>query len=80
MSKWSGIVGVGLLLGVGAGYAYAHSNGHESRTVAECEKLPGTEQAGERAQCLRCIERPVKHHYHPDYPAGKRCRPDDGKP
>lgn len=22
----------------------------------------------------------LMHHYHPDYPAGNRCRPDDGKP
>jgi hypothetical protein len=60
--------------------AWAHSNGHESRTVAECEKLPGSATAGERGQCLACVQRPVKHHYHPDYPAGNRCRPDDGKP
>jgi hypothetical protein len=26
------------------------------------------------------VTRPKKHHYHPDYPAGERCRPDDGKP
>jgi hypothetical protein len=35
---------------------------------------------GERAQCLACVARPEKHHYHPDYPKGKRCRPDNGKP
>jgi hypothetical protein len=64
----------------GAPFVLAHSNGHEARTVAECEKLPGTATAGERGQCLACIQRPQKHHYHPDYPAGKRCRPDDGKP
>lgn len=60
--------------------SFAHSNGHESRTAAECERLPGTGQKGERAQCLRCVSRPRPHHYHPDYPAGNRCRPDDGKP
>jgi hypothetical protein len=60
--------------------AAAHSNGHESRTAAQCERLPGTDTAGERAQCLRCVSRPRKHHYHPDYPAGERCRPDNGKP
>lgn len=60
--------------------AVAHSNGHESRTVAECERLPGTQNEGERAQCLRCVSRPEKHHYHPDYPKGERCRPDNGKP
>jgi hypothetical protein len=66
--------------GGGAGVALAHSNGHESRTAAECEKLPGTANKGERAGCLRCVARKVKHHWHPDYAAGKRCRPDDGKP
>jgi hypothetical protein len=60
--------------------ATAHSNGHESRTVADCERLPGTESQGERAQCLRCVSRPRKHHYHPDYPPGERCRPDNGRP
>lgn len=63
-----------------AGMARAHSNGHESRTAAQCERLPGTAAAGERAQCLRCVSRPRPHHYHPDYPAGERCRPDNGKP
>jgi hypothetical protein len=60
--------------------ATAHSTGHESRTVAQCERLPGTESEGERAQCIRCVSRPVKHHYHPDYPPGDRCRPDNGRP
>jgi hypothetical protein len=60
--------------------AAAHHTGHESRTIADCEKLPGTDAAGERAQCLRCVSRPAKHHYHPDYPPGDRCRPDNGKP
>lgn len=60
--------------------AAAHSNGHESRTPKQCERLPGTQKEGERAQCLACVTRPRKHHYHPDYPAGERCRPDDGKP
>jgi hypothetical protein len=60
--------------------AQGHSTGHESRTVAECEKLPGSQTSGDRAECLRCVTRPVKHHYHPDSPAGERCRPDNGKP
>jgi hypothetical protein len=59
---------------------FAHSNGHESRTPAQCERLPGTAREGERGQCLACVSRPHPHHYHPDYPAGQRCRPDDGKP
>ena len=74
------LAGAALVMIAGAPIAWAHSNGHESRTVAECEKLPGTATAGERGQCLACVQRPVKHHYHPDYPAGNRCRPDDGKP
>ena len=68
------------LLAIGVPAALAHSNGHESRTAAQCERLPGTNKVGERAQCLACVARPVKHHYHPDYPAGQRCRPDNGKP
>jgi hypothetical protein len=75
---WGSVAMVGLA--VGMPLAIAHDTGHESRTAADCEKLPGTAEAGERAQCLRCVARPVKHHYHPDFPAGKRCRPDDGKP
>jgi len=78
MKKWMGIAAVAAALC--GGYAFAHDNGHESRTVADCEKLPGTATGGERGQCLACVQRPAKHHYHPDYPAGKRCRPDDGKP
>ncbi len=65
---------------LGSAAAFAHSTGHESRTVAQCEKLPGTASKGERAQCLRCIQRPKPHHYHPDYAKGNRCRPDNGKP
>ncbi len=63
--------------------SFAHSNGHESRTAEQCEKLPGTAALGERAACAACIGRDTdkaKFHYHPDYPAGDRCRPDDGKP
>jgi hypothetical protein len=65
---------------MGAGLAVAHSTGHESRTPAECERLPGTATSGERGACLACVSRKAKHHYHPDYPAGNRCRPDNGKP
>ena len=72
-------LGVASLLAVG-GVAIAHNTGHESRTVADCEKLPGTAATGERAACLACVSRPAKHHFHPDYKAGERCRPDDGKP
>jgi hypothetical protein len=74
---------IGILIAAGllaVPVAFSHSNGHESRTIADCEKLPGTQQAGERGQCLKCVSRPIKHHYHPDYPNGQRCRPDNGKP
>ena len=63
--------------------AVAHSNGHESRTAAQCEKLPGTNAGGLRHDCLACIARNTanaKWHFHPDYPAGNRCRPDNGQP
>lgn len=62
--------------------ALAHHNGHESRTVAECEKLPGTRTSGERGACIACVTRNGGNHfhYHPDYAAGNRCRPNDGRP
>ena len=69
-----------LFAALAAPLAVAHNTGHESRTAAECEKLPGNAKEGERAQCLACVARREKHHYHPDYPAGDRCRLDDGKP
>lgn len=56
--------------------ASAHSTGHESRITPHCEKLP----TPERQACISCVTRKLKHHYHPDYPAGARCRPDNGKP
>ena len=71
-----------IIVGLGT-VAFAHSTGHESRTSSDCEKLPGTAKEGERAACLACIGRntdKTKFHYHPDYPAGDRCRLDDGKP
>jgi hypothetical protein len=72
----AGLVAALLAAAPVAQVALAHSTGHESRTPADCEKLP----TPERQQCLRCVTRPKPHHYHPDYPAGDRCRPDDGKP
>jgi hypothetical protein len=56
--------------------ASAHSTGHESRIVKHCERLP----TPERQSCISCVTRPLKHHYHSDYPPGARCRPDNGKP
>jgi hypothetical protein len=77
--SWLAGLGVTVLL-VGGGLAWAHDTGHESHTPAQCERLPGTAKSGEREQCLKCVSRPTKHHYHPDFPAGDRCRPDNGKP
>ena len=71
---WVAVCG-GALLGL-VGTGFGHSTGHESRTVAQCERLP----TPERQHSVKCVTRPVKHHYHPDYPAGARCRPDNGKP
>ena len=72
-----------LLFGAALPVAFSHTTGHESRTVADCEKLP----TPERQNCLKCVTRPAKHvtrpakhHFHPDYPPGDRCRPDNGKP
>ncbi len=73
-------LGCALIFSLGGGAVLAHDTGHESRSVSECEKLPGTGKKGQRAACLRCVQRPRKHHFHPDYPAGRRCRPDNGKP
>lgn len=78
--KWALVVAMFSGALAGQSRSFAHSNGHESRTPAQCERLPGTEREGERAQCLRCVSRPKPHHYHPDYPQGERCRPDDGRP
>jgi hypothetical protein len=67
------------MLLVGAPVAFAHSDGKEARKVADCERLPGTASAGERGQCLKCVQRPQKHHYHPDAVPGARCLPEDHK-
>jgi hypothetical protein len=68
------------LAGLGTGLtALAHSTGHESRTPAQCNLLPGTATTGERGHCLACVAR-GNTHWHPDYPQGNRCRPDNGQP
>ncbi len=77
------IVAVTLVAAASSPVTLAHSTGHESRTAAECERLPGTAKEGERAGCLACVGRnnaKMKYHFHPEYPAGNRCRPDNGKP
>jgi hypothetical protein len=76
----SRILRITALLTLAGSPAFAHSNGHESRTVADCEKLPGTQTTGERGQCLRCVERPLPHHFHPDMKRGNRCHPNNGLP
>jgi len=63
------------MLGGLAPLALAHDTGHESRTVADCEKLPGTAAAGERAQCLACVHRPEKHHLSPGLSAREPLPP-----
>lgn len=63
-------------LGGVLGVARAHSTGKETRILAQCDKFP----AADRQACKACLTRALKHHYHPDYPAGARCRPDNGKP
>lgn len=74
--KFSAVLVItGLLVGISAN-VLGHSTGHESRTVGQCERLPSPE----RQNCIRCVTRPAKHHFHPDYPPGARCRPDNGKP
>lgn len=81
--KRTRVMMVGLLLGgcLSAGIAFAHSTGHESRTPAQCQLLPGSNTGGERGNCLRCVTRTDgRWHFHPDYPAGNRCRPDNGQP
>jgi hypothetical protein len=60
----------------GAPAVFGHNTGREARTVKQCERLP----TPEREACIKCITRPAKYHYHPDYPAGNRCRIDNGKP
>ncbi len=51
---------------------------HKFRTVAECKLLLSYEQPA----CTACVERPgtPKHIYRPEWPAGDRCRLDNGKP
>lgn len=80
MKKLLMIAAVPLLFVSTAPTVWAHHTGHESRTPAQCQLLPGTQTTGERGNCLRCVSRPKPHHFHPDYPPGNRCRPDNGKP
>jgi hypothetical protein len=64
-------------VGAASSIAMAHATGHEARTADHCARLSS---AGERQACVQCVTRPLRHHYHPEYPAGNRCRPDNGRP
>jgi hypothetical protein len=70
------LLSAALMTGIALPYALSHSTGRESRRLADCNKFP----TPERNTCAACVTRPLPHHYHPDYPAGARCRPDNGKP
>ena len=48
----------------------------EHRSSADCATLPGTERDGERAACLHCVGRRVKHHYNDELAPGHRCHED----
>ena len=63
-------------------FAFADGTGNERRTTAECNALSATKPQ-EVPWCLECIAKnteKAKFHYHPDSPAGERCRPANGKP
>ncbi len=70
------IVAITLAVATLTTIAWAHTTGHESRTAAQCQRL----RTPERQHCLSCVTRPLRHHYHPDYPPSARCRPDNGRP
>ncbi|MFO0626066.1 MAG: hypothetical protein U0325_10655 [Polyangiales bacterium] len=74
-SRWVVGVGTAALLGF-ATLASGHPTGREVRSLAQCQRLP----MPERGPCSQCVSRPLRHHYHPDYPPGARCRPDNGRP
>jgi len=65
------------LMGMLMSSIMAHKTGNERRTVAQCKALA---KKGKRKACIACVKRPKPHHFHPKYAAGKRCRPNDGKP
>jgi hypothetical protein len=57
--------------------ATGHSTGAEVRTIMGCNTLP---TPGLRRSCRRCIARAVPHHFHPEYPGLRRCRPNNNLP
>ena len=61
------------------GVALAHSTGDEAKSVAECQKFPGTASFGVRGECLKCVQRAKPHHFHPNEAAANRCQPTDAK-
>jgi hypothetical protein len=56
--------------------AFAHPTGKEVRRPAACKRLPPRM----RAACRACVKRARPHHFHPGYPVGRRCRPNNGRP
>ena len=82
MSAWFRRVGVTLAIGTIGTVAFAHGTGKEKRSGPECATLSN---AGDVEHCKACVAKngtagAEKMHYHPDYPEGERCRPDNGKP
>lgn len=73
---YAALFSAALVTGMAVPYALSHSNGRELRRGTGCDKLP----IPERNACTSCVSRSLPHHYHPDYPPGARCRPDNGKP
>lgn len=65
------------LLTLSLSSATAHRIGQERRTAAGCRTLV---KPAKRDACLVCVARPNPHHYHPGFPKGERCRPNNGRP
>jgi hypothetical protein len=63
------------LLGV-AQPAWSHDTGNEARTRHQCSELPHRL----REACKACVKKKRPHHFHPENPPHRRCRPDTGRP
>jgi len=70
-----GAIAAWSLLGV-ALPAWAHDTGTEARTRTQCKEMPPPL----RDACRRCVKKKRPHHFHPDNPPHRRCRPDTGRP
>ncbi len=68
-----------LTFAIPRGVAAAAGGAHVSRTTADCEKLPGTANTGERGGCLTCVRTAGggKYYFDPAMPAGDKCRPNN---